>query len=316
MQKIPLISIALCTYNGEQFLAQQIASLLAQDYPNFEIVVCDDRSTDNSLQVAASFQSPRIRIHPNEENLGFNKNFERAFHLCKGELIAPCDQDDIWEPNKLRTLQANLGSNMLAYCDSALIDERGRSMNQKISDQLNMYSGNDWMPFLFINCVSGHASLFRRELLNHATPIPKKFYYDWWLASVAASLGGIIYIDQALVHFRQHAASCTDITGSKTADKKPSSNLLQRINDEAEWMEQLSRLDSGERATAASELRLLWLAKKEQFFCPRLALLLFRYGDQIFFISKRSSIRLRFAIKSFWGFRTKRLLKPKKYSLS
>ena len=313
MRELPLISIALCTYNGEKFLAQQIESLLAQDYPNFEILICDDCSTDNTLEVAASFQSARIRIQANTQNLGFNKNFERAFHLCTGELIAPCDQDDIWNPSKLSTLHAELGSNMLAYCDSALMDEFGTSINQKISDKLNMYSGKDVRPFLFINCVSGHASLFRKHLLDHACPLPSNFYYDHWLATVAASLDGIVFVDQCLVHFRQHAASCTDVAGLKTTSKKSTPNLMARTEHEAEWMERLSLLNGG---ASAAKLRLLWLGRKGRYFCPKLSLFLLRFGGPIFFISKKPLIKFRFAAKCFWGHKTKQLLRAKKYSSS
>ncbi len=314
MHETPLISIAVCTYNGEKFLAQQIESLLAQDYPNFEIIVCDDCSSDRTVEIAEGFNSPRIRLHRNEHNLGFNKNFEHAFQLCRGEFIAPCDQDDLWEPLKLSTLYAQIGTNSLAYCDSVLIDENGDSLHQKISDKLNMYSGKDWMPFIFLNCVSGHASLFRRKLLDQACPIPPKAYFDHWLAAVAASSGGLVYVDECLVHFRQHAASCTDIAGLKNKGSKNAPALAQRIDDEAAWMGHLARLGNGEKTAQIDALRALWLSKKERYLCPELALLILKHGKAIFKISQKSCITIRFAAKCFWGAKLKLLLKPKKYA--
>ena len=95
------ISVALCTYNGERFLEEQLASLEAQERRPDELVVCDDRSTDNTVSLLESFArtaSFPVRIHINPINLGSTVNFDRAMRLCAGSLIAFCDQDDIWSP--------------------------------------------------------------------------------------------------------------------------------------------------------------------------------------------------------------------------
>src|ERR1700753_2011765 len=99
----PLVSIALCTYNGAVYLKEQLDSLIAQTYPNIEIVVVDDRSADDTWQLLTGYANtyPQFKIHQNAQNLGFVKNFEHAASLCSGELIALCDQDDIWHPEKI-----------------------------------------------------------------------------------------------------------------------------------------------------------------------------------------------------------------------
>lgn len=135
-QNYPLISVALCTYNGRRYLDEQIDSLLAQDYPNLEFVIHDDGSDDGTwerlCEIAA--QEPRLRCHRNSTRLGSTENFEAALSACRGGLLAPCDQDDRWAPQKLSRLYAAMGSATLIYCDSELMDEQGRLLGERISD--------------------------------------------------------------------------------------------------------------------------------------------------------------------------------------
>src|SRR4051812_10655388 len=117
----PKVSVVVCTYNGEKFLPQQLNSLISQTYANLEIIISDDHSSDDTVKIAASFQKrdPRIRIHVNESNLGFNKNFEQAFDLSTGDFIAVCDQDDIWKPNKIKDMMSLFKEEtVLVYCQS------------------------------------------------------------------------------------------------------------------------------------------------------------------------------------------------------
>ena len=95
----PLVSIAICTYNGERFLKKQIDSLLNQGYSNIEIIAVDDRSTDRTWDMLQEYaqKDKRVQTYQNEKNLGYARNFEKAITLCKGDFIALADQDDIWE---------------------------------------------------------------------------------------------------------------------------------------------------------------------------------------------------------------------------
>ena len=101
-----MISIAMATYNGEKYLREQIDSILNQTIQDFELIVCDDCSTDTTWNILLEYQSQdkRIKCYRNEENLGFKKNFEKAIKLCTGEYIALSDQDDIWLEEKVETM--------------------------------------------------------------------------------------------------------------------------------------------------------------------------------------------------------------------
>jgi glycosyltransferase involved in cell wall biosynthesis len=207
----PLVSIALCVYNGEKYLKEQLDSLVKQTYPNIEIVVVDDGSRDRSREILREYQQqyPVFRVFENEVNLGYVKNFEKAIGLCEGEYIALCDQDDIWDLEKISKQVAGIGDSLLIYHDSAFMDEQGKPMTwkKKMSDIIHLYSGDDPKVFLYFNCVSGHSILFKRDLRDEFLPFNPDHFHDHWIAYVAANLGSIEVINETLVNYRQHTST-------------------------------------------------------------------------------------------------------------
>lgn len=214
-----LVSIAICTYNGEKYIIEQLNSILEQSYQNLEIVIVDDCSTDGTYVILNDFEhrDSRIKLYQNEKNLGFNANFNYALSLTKGDYIAIADQDDIWEKEKIAYMVNNIQDNILLYHDSLLIDENGNTKRKRMSD-LHRFAKRDCsIFFLYNNCVSGHACLFHRSLLNYCNPFPAQLYYDWWMAYTAACLGKINYTKQSFVKHRRHSESSTvnDTTDAK-----------------------------------------------------------------------------------------------------
>ena len=100
------ISVAMCTYNGERYIAEQIRSILEQTQKPDEILICDDLSSDETRNILTKFASnnPVIKLFFNENNLGFVKNFEKAISLCSGEIVFLSDQDDVWKKNKIEEM--------------------------------------------------------------------------------------------------------------------------------------------------------------------------------------------------------------------
>ena len=205
-QPKPLISVALSTYNGARYLREQIDSVLAQAGVAIEIVVVDDCSVDQTTAILAEYASRdmRLRWQRNERNLGPTASFERAMALCAGEYIAPCDQDDVWRPDKLARLYEAIGDCDLVYCDSEYIDAEGNPLGRRVSDGSTMLAGKSPLTFLFGNSVSGHACLLRRDLFDRSRPFPERAYHDWWLALCAAGRNGVRYLNEPLVRFRRH----------------------------------------------------------------------------------------------------------------
>src|SRR5215208_90703 len=109
--------VAMCTYNGAQFVAEQLDSIAAQTRRPDELVVCDDGSDDATPEIIREFAhraSFPLRFYVNETNLGSTRNFERAISLCEGDFIALADQDDVWLPEKLERLERALADENIA----------------------------------------------------------------------------------------------------------------------------------------------------------------------------------------------------------
>jgi glycosyltransferase involved in cell wall biosynthesis len=315
----PLVSIALCTFNGERYLREQLDSLLAQDWPHIEIIVIDDASTDATPAILDAYakQDARIRYSRNERNLGYHQNFEIAITRCQGRWIAPCDQDDIWLPNKISVLAAELaeGKAVLAYGDSRLMDEQGHPLNQRLSDRLRRFSTDDPVTFWFANNVTGHAMLFERSLLGDALPFPVNLFHDWWLAYVAASAGRISYVDQCLVRYRQHANTMTDITGTRPNPAERTRGFRWReLADTRSRLERFAQVP-GKGQAMTLELLSLWRARESQFVSYRLAWFFWKHRERIHAISKDSpSKKARRGFQYIWGLRTKQMLEPHRYA--
>jgi glycosyltransferase involved in cell wall biosynthesis len=207
----PFISVALATYNGGRFLREQLDSIYAQTWSPLEVVVCDDRSSDDTVSILKKYlQRHGLRYEVNEQNLGFVRNFEKAMALCRGEFIALADQDDVWLPEKLERLMAGIGTASLIYSDAFLIDDKGRELPGSLiaTSGVLPITGANLRYFVCNSCVTGCTALFRRDLLNTALPIPEcETYHDWWLAVVASKLGGVRYLPERLVRYRQHGAN-------------------------------------------------------------------------------------------------------------
>jgi glycosyltransferase involved in cell wall biosynthesis len=205
----PLISVALCTFNGESFLEQQLVSILGQNYRNLDIVIVDDCSRDGTPQLLAQFAASdaRIRLFRNEQNIGFIRNFERALRECRGEFIALADQDDIWLPHKLRTQIDEIGDNLLTYSRVELIDVEGQAIDSRFP-RVNRLDGACALSLLINNCVTGHACLIHRSLLDTALPFPGGLSaHDQWLAIAAAAEGRIKASQHVLSQYRMHESN-------------------------------------------------------------------------------------------------------------
>lgn len=208
MKKYPLVSIAMATYNGEQFLAQQLDSILSQSYANIEIIICDDGSTDATCEILQHYaqKGGNIQCFFNETNKGLVKNFEKALLLCTGDYIALADQDDIWRHDKIAILVDTIGEADLVHSDAHLIDDTGVVFATSYSLYSHKNLHKDIYSYCMENNVTGCTSLFSRSLLTNALPFPKGiFVHDWWLALCAYQHRGIVYCDQPLIDYRQHA---------------------------------------------------------------------------------------------------------------
>ena len=205
------VSIAMTTYNGERFLRKQLDSIYNQSYKNLEVVVCDDRSNDNTIQILDEYSKRYgTRVYVNESNIGFLRNFEKALRLCHGEYIALADQDDIWLPNKIERLVNNISAYTLVFSDAQYIDENDIVFSPSIMKFIGApnLTGKPFRILTFGSYITGCTVLFKRELLSIALPIPEgECYHDWWLSLIACKQNGIFYLDEPLINYRKHDAN-------------------------------------------------------------------------------------------------------------
>ena len=301
----PLISIALATYNGEKFLAQQMDSLLRQDYPNLEIVISDDCSDDCTWEILQSYakRDKRIRLLPCEIRLGYVRNFIRVFRACKGELISPCDQDDIWYSNKTSRLAMAIGDATLVYCDNRFIDEYNKPLGKKFSDTVKTFSGNDSREVLFCPSVCGHAMLFRANLLGITDKLDSASYIDWMLIFLAAEVGSVSYLDEVLVDWRQHDNSTTSHTRTNERGGKAKVVMADKKTFEA-----FASIPGKHQDFVIAAVR-AWNKWRTSYFSLAMFIFVLRYVK----ITHRSHPAKFPSLKYLFGYKLKKLLRPNYY---
>lgn len=212
-------SIALCTYQGARYIQEQLDSIATQTRPPDEIVLCDDGSTDNTLDIVNEFADSApfsVRIHRNDVTLGVAKNFERAIRRCEGNVIVLCDQDDVWLPHKLSVLEAafeNSPKVNLFFSNASLVDDRliplGNTLWNGIRfshrEQHMIRSGDAFRVLLRHNVVTGATTAFRSKSRDVVLPIPHWDIHDSWIALLIAATGEVGIIDDCLIQYRQHS---------------------------------------------------------------------------------------------------------------
>ncbi|MBL0131990.1 MAG: glycosyltransferase [Chitinophagaceae bacterium] len=283
----PLVSVVLCTYNGGKFLAEQLESILRQTYKPLELIISDDASEDDTRQVLKLYEDhPAVHIFYQAKNIGLTSNFAFAAAQTKGALIAFSDQDDIWLENKIEQLAAAIGDSPLVYSNSLLVDEAGNSMQTKLSDLRNMYSGNDSRGYILFSCVWGHGMLITRKLLTQSLPMPEVVHHDIWIVFQAFLNGGIIYLDEVLTHYRQHSHSA-----SKTLPEKKSERTKEYryaiYQMKLSWIKLMQQNERKEFQPFYQRLLKLYEEKDQKKYVFPLLIFLLKYRKKIFQLSKK-----------------------------
>ncbi len=210
-----MISVALATYNGSKYLDAQIQSILNQTYTDFELVIIDDCSTDNTFELLKNYKDSRIKLFQNDKNLGFRKNFEKIIQNCSGEYISFCDQDDVWFSDHLQILLDNIKDNFYIGGNALLVNENLEDMNVTMLQSLGVdfvpEKQEDWFKFLlFTNVFQGTASLVQSDFVKGLLPFSENIkFHDHWLAINAAVKNKAVYINHPILKYRQHGNNVT-----------------------------------------------------------------------------------------------------------
>lgn len=213
------ISVALAAYKGEQYIAEQLDSILKQLGKNDEIIVSDDYPQGKTRDEVLKFQDKRIRYIEGKGE-GVVKNFENALNACTGDVIFLCDQDDVWLPDKVETVMKEIqnGADLVLH-DAAVADS---ALNITEPSYFAVHGSNaSFFGNIIRNSFVGCCMAFKKETLLASLPFPKGLaMHDWWIALVAMKKKQkVVLLDKPLIKWRRHDST---VTGGKTS-------LLQKI---------------------------------------------------------------------------------------
>lgn len=238
------LSVAVCTYNGEKHIKEQLESILHQTVSIDEIVICDDGSKEKTIEIITQFQEKhpnKIFLYNNEENLGSTKNFEKAITLCSGDFIFLSDQDDIWKKNKVEKVVQHFLENPsteAVFTNGDLMDDENKKIKtHTLWDSVFFIENQLKKPinlFKLIsskrNMVTGATLCIKKETKEFILPFPdiKKYYHDEWIAIIIASRKKLDYLTDELISYRIHSKQ--QIGGKNSIQKNITQKHLKLSN--------------------------------------------------------------------------------------
>lgn len=214
--KRPEISVVLCTYNGEKFVAQQIESILNQSIPPDELIISDDCSTDATVDIVSDFlrkYSTTVRIFQNNKNIGFIENFAKAINLSEGGVVCLSDQDDVWFERKIEYMlqpfidREDVG---LVYSDAITTNSELEPTEHTLFGKRKsmMLEGVRTAPILIKGVgINGCTMAFRSTLKEYVLPIGQGWGHDHWIAFIAHAITDVTPVSQPLMYYRRHGDS-------------------------------------------------------------------------------------------------------------
>lgn len=200
-----MVSVCIATYNGEKYIREQLDSILMQLGADDEIIISDDGSSDNTLEIVECYMDSRIKVFRNSfKNLILN--FEFALKQSKGDFIFLSDQDDVWLPNKIEVCKKYLFSFDIVVSNCCVVNKDLKIINESFFE-LNA-SQKGLIPNLIKNSYLGCCLAFRKEILNKVLPFPKNIpMHDIWIGFVSEIFFKSKFIETPLILYRRHGSN-------------------------------------------------------------------------------------------------------------
>lgn len=212
------VSVCMATWNGARFVRAQIASILPELGPDDELIVVDDASGDDTVELVRAIGDPRIKVFPRTENLGYVRTFEEALRRASGEYLFLSDQDDVWVPGRVRTMVRALRTSQVVVTNLATLDGPERIAGPfwiKDWHVRAVDSGrNCWNLLLLLaglQCYWGCAMAVRRDALEYLLPFPEFLVetHDQWIGLCANMAGAIAHCEERTIRRRYHGDNLT-----------------------------------------------------------------------------------------------------------
>ncbi|MGB5118798.1 MAG: glycosyltransferase family 2 protein [Providencia rettgeri] len=201
----------MATYNGSIFIKEQIESILEQLSAFDELIISDDGSTDNTLNIIKNIDDNRIKIYKNSGVRGYSGNFENALSLASGEVIFLSDQDDVWFPNKVAICLKELEKSDFVVHNAKVVDAQLQCLITSYFDYRKVKVG--FVPNFFKIGYLGCCMAFKRKVLDIANPMPlvsKVITHDSWLTLVSELYFKVSLIDEPLILYRRHGSNVSN----------------------------------------------------------------------------------------------------------
>lgn len=232
------VSVALAAYNGEKYILSQLSSIAGQTVLPDEVVICDDCSTDKTVSLINDFIAENRlgwQVYINKENVGFINNFRRALSMCTGEVVFLCDQDDIWESNKIESVISVFSSysEVCAVLSSfSIIGADGKPL---VDTVLRNTANNGLIPFsvngektniglktvLCANISPGCTAAFSKDVVDkYLESAESSMPHDWELGIIAATKGKTVYLDRELIKYRLHGENAIGLENAGSGKLK------------------------------------------------------------------------------------------------
>ncbi|XWW48094.1 glycosyltransferase [Fibrella sp. USSR17] len=200
----------MATFNGGNFIKEQVSSILEQLTCDDELIISDDSSTDDTLNIINQFNDSRIKVYPNMKFKNAVLNFEYALSKSSGAFIFLADQDDVWLEGRVEKMMEELKKFDLVVSNCKFIDKNNRLMIN-VESFFDIYkSGKGFFKNLTKNTYIGNCMAFNRQLLNYSLPFPKSISnypnidHGYWIGLVADSRFKVKFISEVFLHYRRH----------------------------------------------------------------------------------------------------------------
>ena len=210
------LSVALASYNGERYLGEQLDSIARQTRLPDELVICDDASTDSTADIVREFarRAPFAVRFLQHERIGSTRNFELAIAECRGDIIFLCDQDDVWYPDKVKTVEAvfiDKPETGAVFTDADVVDENLQPLGSRLwkyfrfrpKEQAQVEAGDALRVLLRHPVVTGATMAFRSSFRDFLLPMPPT-WHDAWIALLIGTTSHLIALPVPLIAYRQH----------------------------------------------------------------------------------------------------------------